>query len=89
MLGYGGAVKGRPGGRGGGGALEGQVAYLGRELEEQVVGEGRLDKQVVGAVARGTGLEVAKEGRWGSCGSGGGLKEGGRVRRAREIGERV
>ena len=46
--------------------------YLGRELEEQVVGGGALDKQVVGAGARGTargvkgggggGLEVAKEG---------------------------
>ena len=70
------------------GALEGQVAYLGRELEEQVVGEGRLDKQVVGAVARGTGFG----GREGARGSKGGkvrwLWER-RVRRAREIGERV
>ena len=51
------------GGWGGGGVLEGQVAYLGRELKEQVVEGGWLGLSLEGRGEGWGGLEVAKEGR--------------------------
>ena len=41
---------------------------MGRELEEQVVGEGGLDKQVVGVGAGGRGV---KRGEWARGSKGG------------------